>query len=92
MIVRRRNYKKTFLQDLITRIDGEFRHGMPHGEVTVWYGKDNSGTESESGLKNGVRIEGTFRMGRPHGHARVVDLVIFGAKIEQFCVRNLNLK
>jgi len=48
---------------------------MPHGEVTVWYGKDNAGTGTESGLKNGVRIEGTFRMGRPHGHARVIDLV-----------------
>ena len=69
----------------MTRIEGEFRHGMPHGEVTVWYGKDKSGS-SESGLKNGVRIEGTFRMGRPHGHARVVDLssenekVIFDGK------------
>ena len=47
---------------------------MPHGEVTVWYGKDDSGSGSESGLKNGVRIEGTYRMGRPHGHARVTDL------------------
>ncbi len=36
-------------QELVTRIEGEFRHGMPHGEVTVWYGKDKTGT------KNGIR-------------------------------------
>ena len=54
---------------------------MPHGQVTVWYGKDNTGTGTESGLKNGVRIEGTFRMGRPHGHARVIDLTSEDEKV-----------
>ena len=47
----------------MTRIEGEFRHGLPHGEVTVWYGKDQTR----------IRVEGTFRMGRIHGHAKVVD-------------------
>ena len=48
----------------MTRIEGEFRHGLPHGEVTVWYGKDQTR----------IRVEGTFRMGRIHGHAKVVDV------------------
>lgn len=58
----------------ITRIVGEFRYGMPHGSVTVWYGKGDPRMNSSMELKNGIKIEGTFRMGRPHGHARIVDL------------------
>lgn len=44
----------------VTRIEGQFRHGMAHGHSTVWIGPR-------------FRYEGAFRMGKPHGLVRIVD-------------------
>ena len=43
----------------VIRIEGEFRNGMAHGKLKLWYlGKDG----------NMIKIEGIFRMGQPHGY------------------------
>jgi len=48
----------------IIRIEGEFRNGMAHGNVQLWY------RSSEGKV---IRIEGVFRMGMPHGYFRFID-------------------
>ena len=48
----------------IIRIEGEFRNGMAHGNVQLWY------RSSDGKL---IRIEGVFRMGMPHGYFRFID-------------------
>lgn len=48
----------------IIRIEGEFRNGMAHGKVNLWYRSPDAKT---------VRIEGVFRMGMPHGYFRFVN-------------------
>jgi len=48
----------------IIRIEGEFRNGMAHGNVKLWY-------QSSDGKV--ITIEGVFRMGMPHGYFRFVD-------------------
>ena len=48
----------------IIRIEGEFRNGMAHGNMKLWY-------RSPDGKV--IRIEGVFRMGLPHGYFRFVN-------------------
>ena len=43
-----------------SRIDGQFRHGMPHGRA-VWR------------TPGGLRVDAMYRMGRPHGQVRVYN-------------------
>jgi len=48
----------------IHRIEGEFRNGMAHGDLNLWY------RSSEGKL---IRIEGVYRMGEPHGYFKFVN-------------------
>ena len=49
----------------IIRIEGEFRNGMAHGNLKLWY---RSSTDGKL-----IRIDGVFRMGQPHGYFRFVN-------------------
>merc|ERR1719412_1479787 len=49
----------------ISRIEGEFRNGMAHGNLKLWY---RSSTDGKL-----IRIDGVFRMGQPHGYFRFVN-------------------
>ncbi len=52
------------------RIEGEFRHGMPHGRI-VWTSAAEEEEEEEA--PSSVVLEGNFRMGRPHGQGKLFD-------------------
>merc|ERR1712096_420577 len=43
----------------VIRIEGDFRNGMAHGKLILWY-------RSIDGKI--IKIEGIFRMGQPHGY------------------------
>jgi len=49
----------------IIRIEGEFRNGMAHGNLKLWYRSSADGKL--------IRIDGVFRMGQPHGFFRFVN-------------------
>jgi len=68
----------------IVRVEGQFRHGMAHGKLTLWY-KDpffirklkevpeGVGPDGSLPPTSSARIDATFRMGLPHGTVKISD-------------------
>jgi len=67
----------------IVKLQGQFRHGMAHGKLTLWY-KDpfrklndpaeGGGPSADVGTPtSSARIDATFRMGLPHGTVKISD-------------------
>jgi len=48
----------------INRIEGEFRNGMAHGSLQLWYHNPDGKL---------IKIEGVYRMGQPHGYFRFMN-------------------
>lgn len=59
-----RNNKRQTPKGKIHKIEGDFRSGMAHGNINMWY------HNPEEKL---IQIEGVYRMGEPHGYFRFVD-------------------
>ena len=71
----------------INRIEGEFRNGMAHGSLQLWYHNPDGKL---------IKIEGVYRMGQPHGYFRFMneeDGILTEAKyLNGEPLENLNLR